>query len=279
MKDIRIATVVCQSLVGEIRNNLANMSYWTESAKRCGASVVCFPEMSVTGYCSDAGITDHAEALSGSAADALRAAAGKNRVLILAGIAEKDETGRIFAAHLVVSPDETIRVYRKLHIAPPESSVLTPGDHIPLFDYMGMTFGVQLCYDAHFPELSSAMAVGGAEVIFMPHASPRGGPEKKFDSWMRHLPARAFDNSCFVLACNQTGTNGKGLYFPGISVAIDPGGNVIQKNISGKESLMIADLKADAIAAVRGHRMRFFLPRRRPELYSAAETGVTTHRI
>ena len=125
----------------------------------------------------------------------------------------------------------------------------------------------QLCYEAHFPEISTVMALKGAEIIFMPHASPRGTPSQKLDSWLRHLTARAFDNSVFVIACNQNGDNQRGLKFPGLALIIDPSGAVINKNISGEEGIAIADLKADTLEAVRGHRMRYFLPNRRPEMY------------
>jgi N-carbamoylputrescine amidase len=111
------------------------------------------------------------------------------------------------------------------------------------------------------------MAVDGADIIFMPHASPRGTPPEKLTSWLRHLTARAFDNSVFIVACNQNGDNLKGLHFPGVAVIIDPSGDVLRDNINGKEAMIVADLKADVLAAVRGHRMRYFLPNRRPELY------------
>jgi N-carbamoylputrescine amidase len=111
------------------------------------------------------------------------------------------------------------------------------------------------------------MAIDGADIIFMPHASPRGTPPEKLDSWMRHLTARAFDNGVFIVACNQVGENQKGLDFPGIAMVIGPSGDVLKNNISGQEAMIVADLKADVLAAVRGHRMRYFLPNRRPELY------------
>ena len=44
---------------------------------------------------------------------------------------------------------------------------------------------------------------------------------------MRHLPARAFDNGVFIVACNQTGTNGGGLSFPGVAMVIGPNGRVL----------------------------------------------------
>jgi N-carbamoylputrescine amidase len=111
------------------------------------------------------------------------------------------------------------------------------------------------------------MAVAGADIIFIPHASPRGTPTEKLNSWMRHLTARAFDNSAFIVACNQVGDNQNGLQFPGVAVTIDPSGEVIEKNIGDIDAMIIADLKADDLEAVRGHRMRYFLPNRRPELY------------
>jgi N-carbamoylputrescine amidase len=69
------------------------------------------------------------------------------------------------------------------------------------------------------------------------------------------------------VACNQNGSNQKGLHFPGIAVVIDPSGDILENHISGKEAMIVADLKAEVLAAVRGHRMRYFLPNRRPELY------------
>jgi N-carbamoylputrescine amidase len=173
----------------------------------------------------------------------------------------------VYASHLVVTPRGVAGIYRKIHIAPPETDVFSAGDTIALFEIKGVKLGIQLCYDVHFPELSTRMATDGADVIFMPHASPRGTPAEKFNSWMRHLPARAFDNGLYVVACNQTGNNQSSLNFPGLSVILDPAGRIIKKNTGGREDMIVADLKADELEKVRGHRMRYFLPNRRPELY------------
>jgi N-carbamoylputrescine amidase len=112
------------------------------------------------------------------------------------------------------------------------------------------------------------MAMNGADIIFMAQASPRGTPDEKFKSWMRHLPARAYDNSLFVIACNQTGNNENGLSFPGVSLIIDPSGNIIKKNVTGEESIIVADLKGDDLNRVRNNRMSFFLPNKRADLYN-----------
>jgi N-carbamoylputrescine amidase len=268
MKNIRIAVVISNSPVGKIRQNLGALAGRVKEAKKKDAAIICFPEMNITGYSTRKKIIDSAQFVPGPVTNELADLAKKENIVILAGLAEKDEKGLIFAGHLVVTPQGLSGVYRKLHIAPPEQKIFSPGRNVPLFEAYGVKFGIQLCYDAHFPELSTLMALNGADIIFFPHASPRGTPEEKFRSWMRHLTARAYDNCLFVVACNQVGENKKGLNFPGIALVIDPSGNVIEKDLSGKENMTVVDLKASDLAKVRNHKMRYFLPNRRSDLFN-----------
>ena len=268
MKNIRVAVAVTRSPVGKSDDNLEGMRKWIQAAKKKKADLICFPEMNITGYYHRDPIRDSAQPIPGPISNRLAAYAAEEGIVILAGMAEKAADGRVFACHLVVQPNGELGIYRKLHIAPVEKPVFSPGSDIPLFHAAGAKFGVQLCYDAHFPELSTQMAIKGAEILFIPHASPRGSADDKYLSWMRHLPARAYDNGLFVVACNQTGDNGQGVNFPGVAVVIDPSGRVLLKSTSDREELLLADLTSQAFETVRNHPMRFFLPNRRPELYS-----------
>ncbi len=270
MKDIRAALVIFHSPAFRVEHNLEQTARLVHQAGEQGAAIVCFPEMNITGYDNSRKIRESAQTIPGPASDRLSQAAAREDIVILAGMAERDDRDCIYASHLVIRPSGEISVYRKLHIAPPEKEIFSPGNSVPVFEAGGIRFGIQLCYDAHFPELSTLMAEKGADLIFVPHASPRGTAEDKFNSWMRHLPARAYDNSLFVMACNQTGENRNRLEYQGIAMAIDPSGRVMGKKFSDREDLLVADLKADALAQVRSHKMRFFLPNRRPGLYSRA---------
>lgn len=267
MRDVRIAMVVCNCPVGLIADNLAAMENWVSRAVAKKAAIVCFPELNISGYSSRPEILGYAQTIPGPASDRVITLAVESGVTLLAGLVEKDDAGRYYASHMVAEPDGALGIYRKLHIAPPEQPHFTAGDQIPLFESKGITFGIQLCYDAHFPELSSHMAQKGAELIFLPHASPRGDAASKHQSWMRHLPARAYDNSLFVAAVNQTGPNGLGLTFPGNGVILGPSGNIFAQGLNGEEDLILADLTAEQLEQVRGHAMRYFFPNRRPELY------------
>lgn len=269
MQNITIAAITCEAPVGEIDYNLATTVEWTQKAKRAGADLVCFPELNITGYCNRVEMAQIALPIPGRISRKLSQLSMDEDITVLAGMAEKNPEGKPFASHCVFMPDGQIHIYRKVHTAPPEKGTYTQGGTIPVFKFNQITFGIQLCFDAHFPELSSIMADKGADVIFIPHASPRGSAEEKHHSWIRHLTARAFDNSVFIVACNQIGENCNGLAFPGNSMVIGPSGELIAKDVSPKPSMLIAELKSAELEEIRNHPMRYFLPHRRPELYKS----------
>lgn len=275
MDDLRIATVVMRSVLGETQDNLNRMKAWVGEAASDRADLVCFPELNLTGYSVREIIHSVAEPIPGPSSRAVVEMAQESGILILAGLAERDGEGRIFASHIVASPEGLLSVYRKCHLSPFEQPLYSGGETISVFSVKGGTFGIELCYDTHFPELSTLLALKGADILFCLHASPRGTPEQKQRSWLRHLTARAYDNGVFVVACNQTGTNGDGLEFPGLALVLNPSGEVIAEHVSVEEGVLFADLEAADLDHVRENRMRFFLPNRRPELYE----GLTKSRF
>ncbi|MGB5156001.1 nitrilase-related carbon-nitrogen hydrolase [Desulfobacterium sp. N47] len=267
MKDIRIAAVISHSKTYDVDRNLSCLEKWLKQAKDTGVRIVCFPELNISGYVIDEKIAETAEEIPGRISNKLSEYSLKYNIVILAGMIEKDKNDRIYSSHLVAKTDGDIGVYRKLHIAPNEKELFFEGDKVPIFEAEGIKFGIQLCYDAHFPELSTRMALMGADIIFIPHASPRKTHDEKLKSWLRHLCARAFDNGLFIVACNQCGVNSAGLFFPGTGVIINPSGIVMEKYTSENEGMLVSDLKTRDLDMVRNHKMRYFLPNRRPELY------------
>lgn len=260
MRDIHIASVTMTSPLGKTRENLNTILKFADMAANNGADLICFPELCLTGYASSLKNNHIPLSLESSEIESIQQFADQKGVAVLAGFAERSANSKIYASHLVAIPKKKPAVYRKLHIAPPEKESFIPGDRVPVFDFNGFVFGIQLCYDAHFPMLSTKMTEKGVDAIFIPHASPRNSPEEKWASWMRHLPARAYDNSVFIIACNQNGENGNGLKFPGVSIVIDPSGHEMAKDLTGQDGILYATLRKDALDSVRGHSMRYFFP-------------------
>ena len=267
MKNIRVALIITNSPFGKIDDNLEKVCKWVRKATENDVQLICFPELNVSGYTTRKGISLPDEDDFEKAVAYIRNLAKNERITILAGMMEKRGDKTIYASHVVFDPRGLLGIYRKIHLAPVEKPLFSAGNEIPLFETDGVKFGIQLCYDAHFPELSTRMAIDGAEVIFIPHASPRGEPDKKYQSWMRHLQARAYDNSVFILAVNQVGDNQMGLTFPGVAMVIAPSGEVISQKLGNEEAMLIADLKEKDFTSVRSNRMHFFLPNRRKDLF------------
>lgn len=268
MRPVKLCLVSTNCKVGRWDDNLANCRDLIHKAADKKADIVVFPEMNLTGYATGPKIAGYARVVDNSLIQRFQNMSDQLNLSILAGLAEKSDTPKkAFASHLVFIPGAGSGKYQKLHIAPSEQELFIPGFTIPVFAHAGIRFGIQLCYDAHFPELSTAMAMQGADLIVLPHASPRGTPEEKHTSWMRHLPARAFDNGVFIAAVNQAGDNGAGLDFPGLSLVIGPDGYIVERSTACNNPLHFVDLDPALLSHVRSHRMRYFLPSRRDDLF------------
>ncbi len=169
MKDIRIAAVIFNSTVNQTQQNLDRMAPWVKKAKKEGADLICFPELNVTGYSTDPVIKDSAEPIPG-----LEHMAQADQIVILAGMAEKDENDRIFASHLVATPKGIAGSYRKLHIAPPERAVFSPGNQVPLFNLPGLNLAIQLSKIGQLSLFSTAcrcLSINCMVALISPEAS------------------------------------------------------------------------------------------------------------
>lgn len=267
MKTLSAALVVQKCIAGDFKNNIASSLDFISRAAQKGAQIIVFPEMNLTGYVAGSDIISICRPVDDDLITVFSKQAKDLNITILVGLAEITPEKNIYASHLVFNPEGSFKHYKKIHTAPFEKKYFTAGQRIDVFNSHGFNFGIQLCYDAHFPELSLAMAIKKADIIFIPHASPRGSSREKYDSWTRHLRARAFDNGIYIAACNQTGDNLKGLCFPGISLFIGPDGNVIYRSIDDVEGLHLVTIEAAALNRIRSHKMRYFLPNRRSDLF------------
>ncbi len=267
MDDLKIAAICMHAVTGEIEKNLDRMQSFVSEASKAGADIVCFPELCVTGYVLKRPFDVYGGLDSERAMERLVIMAREADLVLIAGLIEIGDDEKAYISQVITGPKGLIGIYRKTHLSPAEKDVYRAGQEIKVFSHGSTTFGVQLCYEAHFPEISTGMALMGADIVLIPHASPRGEPHEKFKSWLRHLPARAFDNGLFVVACNQVGENGAGLSFPGVAVVFGPDGRLLAKYTGKREKILFAELGSELLQDIRKHRMKYFLSERRPQLY------------
>ncbi len=155
-----------RSIVGKTTHNLARIESFVREASFKRVHLICFPEASITGYSIRKLINDYAEPIPGPSSDVLIRLSRSTGLTILSGLIERGEGDSLFISHIVTSPKGLGRVYRKLHLAPKEEYLYTQGDELPIYRYGKLTFGIELCYDTHFPELTTLLALKGVEVLF-----------------------------------------------------------------------------------------------------------------
>ena len=134
---------------------------------------------------------------------------------------------------------------------------------MPVFDTALGAVGVSICYDRHYPEYMRALALAGAQMVFVPQAGAVGEwPEGLYEAEMR---VAAFQNGYFTALCNRVGPEPK-LTFSGESFVCDPSGEVIARAGLGTEEILLCDVDLGKVED--SHARRLFLRDRRPELYN-----------
>ena len=275
MQDLRIAAVQMNCRVAEHDRNLATIERFAEEAAAQDVDIVCFPELCVCGYNAGDTSMPEPEPLEGESLRRLEEIARNFQITLLAGILERDASGIVYNTQVVCGSEGYVGHYRKTHVPDSEIGTWRHGDDLPVFDHAKARYGVEICYDSHFPELSTLLAEKGAEVIFLPHASPGETPVDKRARWMRYVPARAYDNNVYVAICNNVGDSGAGRTFSGVTFICDPLGAVIAEGQSGsEEEMVVADLSASMIAESRRKTLMFFRHYRRPEMYRRWENEI-----
>lgn len=296
MNDIKIATAQFENKSGDKDYNLNIIRGLTLKAKEQGANIVAFHECSITGYTfarhlSKEQMLDLAELIpEGKSISKLTEIAKEYKMVILAGLFEKDKEDKLYKAYVCVGENGLIAKYRKLH--PFINPHLTPGDRYVVFDLFGWKCGILICYDNNIIENVRATNLLGADIIFMPHVTmctpstrPGAGfvnPELwqnrekdptslrlEFDGmkgrgWlMKWLPARAYDNGIYAIFSNPIGMDDDQLK-NGCSMIIDPFGDVIAECRSLSNEVSTALITKEKIEKSGGYRYK---KARRPDLY------------
>src|SRR5262249_13568383 len=91
------------------------------------------------------------------------------RLILMAGLIERESDGRLYKSYITVGPDGFIAKFHKLH--PFINPALTPGAGYKVIDLLGWKAGFLICYDNNLPENVRITTLMGAQVIFMPHVT------------------------------------------------------------------------------------------------------------
>ncbi len=255
---IRVGLAQINAKVGDIEGNLNKILTYISSAKNFGVDILCFPELSVTGYPPEDlllkpnFINDSIDTI-----DEIRKASGN--ITVIVGFPDKKED--IYNAAAIIHDKKVIDVYHKRYLPNygvfDENRYFQSGTRAPVYKFGNLIFGVNICEDIWYPgdPTRRQALLGDAQIIINISSSPYYA--SKVASRERMLMTRARDNSVNVVFCNMVGGQDE-LVFDGHSVVIGESGDIIARAKSFEEDLLIADINVNRV-----FRSRIHDPRRR----------------
>jgi predicted amidohydrolase len=281
-KQLRVAAAQTGPVLSrDMRSGVEVACELMEQAASQDAEIICFSELFLTPFFPNRLVDDYEEfflELPSPITDPLFTLAREKRIAMIFPYGER--AGRYFynAARVVDADGRDLGVYRKTHlpaILPSklqggtgsyEKFYFSPGQDLPVFEVGGARVGIQICYDRKFPEGSRALALDGAQVLFMPICAASYGETKlRSNTWELPLQARAYENGVFVVAVNRAGDEDGRMHI-GKSMIVGPvGAEIMAVTKSDGPELLVATLDLDEVD--QAQKSLPWWRDRRPDLY------------
>lgn len=246
----------------------ANARHLTEALSKVEADLLVLPELAFTGY----HFRDREELLAlaedpqdSPSVHALTSLCRHRNLHVVTGFAERCRD-KVFNSALLIGPRGLVDTYRKLHLFNREKEYFDPGD-LPLrvVDVGGVRLGMMVCFDWVFPEAARTLAVQGAEVLCHPSNLVLGYCQQT-------MLTRCLENAVYAVTTNRYGADTRphgSVRFTGRSQVVGPGGKLLVRAPSQRESLAVVEIDPALARDKRMTPLNHLMDDRRPEFYGA----------
>jgi len=265
-----------QLAVGEDKSeNVRRAVKLINNARSKGCQMVVLPECFNSPYGTKY-FPEYAEEIpGGETSKSLSNVAKENEMYVVGGSIPEREGDKLYNTSTVWGPQgDLLCRHRKVHlfdidipggITFRESDCLSPGNSLSMFNIGNITFGLGICYDVRFSELSKLYRKKGADVLLYPGAfNMKTGPLH----WELLLRARAVDEQVFVAGIAPAQDLTADYVAWGHSMLVDPWGKVLQQ-AEFQEEMLVADLDFQEIDNVRQQIPIYH--QRREDLYNTVD--------
>ncbi|HEX7937331.1 MAG TPA: carbon-nitrogen hydrolase family protein [Paraburkholderia sp.] len=249
-----IAAAQAQAVCGDVTANIARTVELTGLAADRGAKLVVFPEKFLSGY-EPALIAGeparYAFEESDARLDPIREVCRARGIAAIVGAATRGadglQTGLHISSLIFDRRGEDVAPYRKQYLYRSEADIYRPGTRGCILELDGWRLALGVCYDSGFPEHARLAALNGAHAYLV---SGLFSVKSGFHQSRIWFPARAFDNTLYVLLSNHVGTTG-GWDTCGASAIWSPYGDAIAQASRDRQEVITALLDPAALADVR----------------------------
>ncbi len=256
--------------------------------------VLLLPETCLSGYFLEGGVAE--VALTAEALVEGLGAPGPEAPDVALGFYERWNR-RIYNSAAYLEPHgatwKVRHVHRKMFLPTygvfDESRFVEAGASVEAFDTRFGRFGMLVCEDAWHSLTGTILAVSGAELILVPSASPsrdfrpgNDGRPANLRRWDHLAPGMATERGVFVAVAQLAGSEG-GKLFPGGSMAVGPGGEILGRAPLYEEGVTVISMDAGSIERSRSAApllsdLERMLPRLERSLQLAHDTAESRHR-
>ena len=254
----KVALAQIDSILGDVKKNVRHHLRFVDRAKRRGANLIVFPELSLTGYTvRDINWDVAMNPLDSPILRELKAKSNSVSILV-GGIEESNEFG-IFNSAFFIEKGKVLHIHRKMY--PPtygmfeEMRYFNQGRSLNPVDTRWGRIGVLICEDLWHLSLPYLLALQGAQVIIGIAASPTrlgGDGDKLSIAKVNTENHKAYARllSSYIIFCNRVGYE-DGVNFWGGSEVVAPSGDVVASAKLFDEDLVVAEVDTNEVRRAR----------------------------
>lgn len=241
--------------------NIIKIKSMLKEAKAAGADMAVLPEMCCCPY-ENSAFVQFAMPSNSPFLTEIAQQAKELGLYIVAGSVPEADGKKIYNTSFVYDPDGyCIAKHRKVHLFDinvkggqyfMESDTFTPGKDVTTFDTPWGRFGVIICYDIRFPELSRLTAYNPDPYsktigIIVPAAfNMTTGPAH----WELSFRMRALDQQIYMLGCAPARDANASYTAWGHSIVTDPWGTVVEQ-MDETEGILTVELDVEKVEKIR----------------------------
>ena len=264
---MRVALAQMAPLLGKVESNLQTHLEIARKAKRAGADLVVFPELSLTGYLLQDLVPEVALRLRGSP-EIRELLALSRRIGLVLGLVEESEDHRFYNSVVFLCGGKILHCHRKIYLPTygmfDEGREFAAGDSLGAFSTPLGRFGMLICEDAWHTSSSYLLGLDGADYLLVVSSGPSrgigaGSEPASLGDWQDLCRVTARYQTAYVIYVNRVGVE-DGIHFGGGSLVVDPHGQIIRQAPALKETLLLATLSRAPL-----RRARTAFPLRRDE--------------
>lgn len=236
------------------------------------AGLLVLPELFATGYTftSKEEAKELAETNHGQTANFLKKMSAQTKATMVGGFIEI-ENDKVYNSLLIVSGNEVIDTYRKIHLFNKEKSWFAPGDKpLKVYDIKGVKIGAMICFDWMFPEVCRALALQGMQILAHPS-------NLVMPYCQSAMVTRCLENRIFAVTANRIGNEKRGeddFTFTGASQITGHDGKILSFAPADKPHVSVVEVDEKLANNKMINKYNNVIKDRRTDFYDTSHNSV-----